>query len=222
MRKLRSKQHSLKYQPFILVILLLTACTSKQRENNQVKTRDSTSVQSKNLDTVPVIDQNQIISNEFLHLVEYIDSSGYIGDSTRYRKTYRPVNRDNQLTINRYNFYSLSLDKTVPITEHYTRFERRSQSEEERNDSIHLKLWNEDKERWMIKKHLLDKVDTIIAYFYVEKSLLDGTGNGTYFDGIIEEWQFPDTSSAKLAAIDLANKETRVYTNRGAYICYMD
>lgn len=188
------------------------------------KTPDTLTIQSETIDTsiTDLQPVKQIVTKEFLDLVKYLDSLGFIGDSARFQKTYRRVNQQRPLKIENYLFYELTLEETVPILEHDFLVGDRTAFEENRMDSTELKRWNEWRERWEINKPLLVKVEKIIAYFYVEKSLFDGTGSGTYYDGIIEEWKFPDIQSAKDAADDLSKKETMVYINRGAYICYLD
>ena len=185
---------------------------------------DTLAMKSETIDTsiTDLQPVKQIVTKEFLNLVKYLDSLGFIGDSARFQKTYRHVNQQRPLKIENYLFYELTLEETVPILEHDFLVGNRTAFEENRMDSTELKRWNEWKERWEINKPLLEKVEKIIAYFYVEKSLFDSTGRGTYYDGIIEEWKFPDTQSAKNAADDLSKKETRVYINRGAYICYLN
>jgi hypothetical protein len=168
--------------------------------------------------------EQQIVTKEFLNLVKFIDSSGFISDSARFTKTYNQENQTRPIKIDNYFFYELRLEETVPISEFYPRVKGRTEFENERKpeiDSVEWKRWQEWRNRWELDYSLFEKVEKIVSYFYVEKTLLNGTGDGTYYDGIIEEWKFPDTKSAKDAAEELAKKETKVYVNRGAYVCYL-
>jgi hypothetical protein len=166
----------------------------------------------------------QIVTKEFLDLAQHIDSSGFICDSARFKKTYRRVNQQRPIKIEDYLFYELTLEETVPILEHMRHVEWRDEVEMNREipDTAQLNWWKDWKDRWKLNFELFEKAEKITAYFYIEKSFFDGTGSGTHYDGLIEEWEFPDKQSAKDASEDLSKKETMVYINRGAYICYLD
>ncbi|MBK8874628.1 MAG: hypothetical protein IPN13_12170 [Bacteroidetes bacterium] len=43
-----------------------------------------------------------------------------------------------------------------------------------------------------------------------------------FADGIVEEWKFPDSKSARLAAKELGEKEEMVFVLCTGFICYIE
>lgn len=211
---------------YILIAIFIISCSNQQTGQNDTMTADTINIIKDTLRTndTELQPDKQIVTEEFLDLVRYLDISGFICDSARFAKTYSDIYQGRQIRIDNYLFYKLEVSETYPISEHMNHVKQRDDMEKERKltDTKQQRWWKEWKEKWEVDTELLDKAENIIAYFYVEKSLFDGTGRGTYYDGIIEEWKFPDAQSAQDAADELSNKETMVYVNRGAYICYFD
>jgi len=202
------------------------ACSDRETNNQENKKVDTLRSKTETIasETTDLQSEQQIVTIDFLDLVKHIDSSGFIGNSARFQKTYRRVNNQRPVKIDDYLFYELTLEETVLVLEHRQHVRERDEYEMERENpnTTQQKWWQNWKNHWKLNFELFEKVEKITIYFYVEKSLLDGTGNGIYYDGIIEEWEFPDAQSAKDAAEDLSRKNRMVYVNRGAYICYLD
>lgn len=185
-------------------------------------TTDSLPFQAGTIETNPADVQQgpQIATKEFLDLVTFIDSCGYKSDTLRAGKTYEHHDPSQIKAVKDYFFYNVKLKDTPPYRTRDFLFRRAENINSE--DTINQQRMDEWRERWEMNYSLLEKVQRIIAYFYVIKQPIAGNGLKTYIDGIIEEWTFPDSVSAKNAAEDLAEKETMVYVNRGAYVCYLE
>ncbi len=59
-----------------------------------------------------------------------------------------------------------------------------------------------------------DPIEKIRAYYFISQ-----TETKTRPDGIVEEWRIANTQLAKELAEKLALEESKVYVNRGAYVC---
>ena len=207
---------------FILSVLLIAAYSDRQPEKSDEATdsQETYGIQDKQ-DTLVPPPPPQLVTPEFFQLVKYIDSVGFIYNAARFVKTY-PEGQGEQVNIDgNYLFYVLSPDEVVPFASHKKEMDDLAMNLNEM-DSLNYQRQLDYINRWKLNIALFEKVERITAYFFVEKSFFNRTGKGTYNDGLIEEWKFPDTQSAKDAAFDLSKKETMVYFNRGAYVCFLN
>lgn len=194
---------TMKKSGFFLV-LFLVACgqekgdpsANKGQELSKKRTERITVQDSKEEDEKG---EEKEVSKEFGILVAYIDSIGFTCDTGRFEKTYGQA-YERSFQRNGHHFYEFAFEETAPIKE------ASMGSRSERVD---------------VDKELLGEVERILAHFHVDQRLFEEEGRGSFPDGIIEEWRFPDSTKAERAAEWLAQRESFLYINRGAYICYL-
>lgn len=171
-----------------------------------------------NLAESHAIEQETFINPEFLDLVKVIDSSGYLYDSIKLRKTYRGFDSVKTIHEKGYLFYETELKNTVPLSKNnFIRKQLRNANVQEM-DSLELEKFKTWKKQRVLNFKQLEKAKSIYSYHFIAKK-----PKGSYSsDGIIEQWEFDSNEEAQLAAIDLGKKELFVYFNRGAYVCYLE
>lgn len=119
-------------------------------------------------------------SDLFIAMTNYIDSLGYLFDTTRLKKV-RYFSEKNYFAFADKFFYRIKLPNheifhLIGFTNNY--------------DGVDTSK---------IKKHLFYAAENIFGYFYCEKVRTDGT----LVDGVIEEWQFKNDIQADSAGQEL-------------------
>lgn len=209
----------------IIAIFSIIACANPPKNNCLKNELDSLSITKNDTSITKILgtsSMEQTITKDFLDLIEFIDSSGFIFDTIRFRKTYRSSYQLQPIRFDKYFLYKLKFEETVPIQEFANGIKRMDEIDKELYDTSHFKVKDDWKLKWEPKYALLEKVESVYQYFYIDKSFHSKNSIGTFNDGLIEEWKFPDANSAREASNDLALKTKMIYVNRGAYICYKD
>lgn len=194
---------------FVVASMFLFACADQQPSREAQQEIDVPVPEKTDTTTAKIADTVAYkITDRFLALVEFADSLGYLYDTARYKWTYSGRYPDSAKidVINHYVFYEISYLETVP----YEQVERC-----ENVKSVRDQKWCT---RWGLNSTHFDKVERVMQYYFKAKTPVHYTTE----DGIMEEWNFSDSKSAKKFADSLGRKETMVYANRGAYVCFID
>jgi len=130
-----------------------------------------------------------------------MDSAGYSCDTNRAEKGYNFMSRKNRLIIKDYYFYDTHL-KNTQVGIFY-------------NDTLFAKSFP-------IDLNIFNKVSKITSFFFVVKTPEIRYGEKWFIDGILEEWKFPDSLTAKTASINLGNNEGLNNIDAGTLICNKD
>lgn len=154
---------------------------------------------------------DRIPTRRFLSLAQHMDSSGFSFDTARFRETYTDSTMtflyDSMIVVNNFVFYRGPLSGTIPYWY---------------NQKTRIKIEYSPYELPRLDFKLFEKVEGITAFFFVQKQPISINGVKYSADGVIEEWKFPTEQSARDAAVNIGKIETKVYVNRGAYICWVD
>ena len=182
------------------------ACTSQNKEKSEVEivSNDSSvkSVpQTNELSLSKKTSSDTIITDRLLAFAQFIDSSGYSCDTNRAEKAYNFMSRKNRFNIMGYYFYDTHL-KNTQVAIFY-------------NDTLFAKSFP-------IDLNIFNKVKKITSYFFVVKRPEIKYGKKWFIDGIIEEWKFPDSLTAKSAAINLGKNEGLNNIDVGTLVCSKD
>jgi hypothetical protein len=141
-----------------------------------------------------------LVTERLLQLAKFLDSSGYSFDTNRLKKTYNLTEGYKKEEVKGYIFYLSAPERYLQTVD---------------SDSSDTKIEHLD-------RNVYRKARSIATYFYTNRTpeLMDG--KKWYMDGLINEWKFPDSNSAKKAAIDLAGKQETIFANSGNLVCYID
>ena len=198
----------------ILVILMFSfaSCFNSPRVE-QIDNIDDT-IQNNNIheDKKIIVQSDTQITTRFIQLAHLLDNKGYTYDTARFTKTYGRAYHGKQFELDGYCFYKIPFNKTI-IFGHIMRCDT--------NTSEHIKEWCND---WKLNMESFNSTQSITQYFYIDKNYKDPNFHGEkYFaDGIVEEWKFPDSKSARLAAKELGEKEEMVFVLCTGFICYIE
>ena len=139
------------------------------------------------------------ITPRFLSLIQYIDSLGYLFDTSRYT----PNDPYEAIEVDKYIVFEIEKERTIPFSSKGT---------------------NKENEIYDLLKDFdlrpLKKAQKVMLYFFkkIEPDIINGTK--WYPDGIIEEWTFKNEADAKKAAKELIDSSLGViYFNTGAFVC---
>jgi hypothetical protein len=194
-----------------ITLLFLFSCSDTHQTKDIQSSQDRI---KKSKEILPVkqvsLQYDTLVSPEFMRLVQILDSSGFIYDSTRFKKTYGKLYETKSITINSHQFYEATFSQTLPYMHIMI------------CDSTNIEYEREWCKQWTLNINTFKRVNKIIQYFYVDKNYKNPNYKGEkYFtDGIIEEWEFPDSASAKLASEELGRKQEMVYFNSVGFISY--
>jgi hypothetical protein len=215
----------------IIIAFSMLSCVDENHTNNDTKTSTNSIKLSIDTSQIAAIDSTIIESNriekeqgfinpEFLDLVKTIDSSGYLYDTIKARRSYRYFNSAKIITEKGYLFYETELKNTVPFTQLNIILSQIKHRGSEDMDSLELQELNAFKTERLIDFKLLEKVKSIYSYHYISKRPSTSGSSKFFTDGVIEQWQFESEEAAKIAGNQIGKKELFVYFNRGAYVCY--
>lgn len=209
----------------IFLLFFIISCSNHQPEKQSPSTinTDTTLVYTtKPTDTATSSKSNDVITDRFLRLIKFLDSSGYSYDTTRFQKTYAHWHsgKSKVIKIDDYIFYDISFEQTIPYGNMKIYKNYRSNDSDTDWYSIRVRETNNFSK-------IGNKDEKIIQYFFVQKTpfVFPGGEKEKYFvDGIIEEWKFPNNNSAKQTAEQLgAIQSGLVYgINRSAFVCYIE
>ena len=195
------------YYVILFSLFFFYACSpSTEQVNSAVQEQQIPLTQDSIVDAITKEQPTQWVKPIFVDLARFIDSAGFIGDSARRAKTYNfkaPLQK-----TDKYNFYTIDFEQH-PVNYHITEILSEKRDTE----------WGK---QWHVDSLLFNIVENITLYFYVNKKLFTNSSTGWNEDGLIEAWTFENSTQAKNAAMQLAQKQTMVFVNRGAYICYLD
>jgi len=186
----------------VIVSLILTACSTKSVDKSKEEkiTHDSSSIISPQSDTYvkPNVYTDIIITDRLLNFAKFLDSSGYSWDTTRLKKVVGYPKLDSKpMFIDNLAFFEVPFHKTT----------------------VYLERNNEEMHNSFIDTNEYGKAKKIIMYYFREKN--PSTADWIP-DGVIEEWDFPDSTIAKNISEDLDKIQKRLFWNREAFICHKD
>lgn len=144
-------------------------------------------------DTVPI---GARVCGPFVIIANYIDSCGFTSDSTRLTKVYTELSDNKKLGV-RHAFYLCDRSETC------------IGSMSDRPEAKVLVSW--------FDSVYAAKNEPVIEYFFTD----DGSG-GLYNDGIIEQWLFTDSTTARMAAEKIIFTENVFGHNAPPAVCYVD
>lgn len=186
----------------VIVLFVLTACSNKSEDKSkeEIITLDSSAINSQQAETFvkPTIHKDKLITDRLLNFAKFLDSIGYSWDTTRLKKV---------------AVYS-KLDIKPMFVDHLAFFEVPF-----RKTTVYLERNNEDMNNSFIDTNEYGKAKKIIMYYFREKN--PSTADWIT-DGVIEEWDFPDSTIAKKISEDLDKIQKRLFWNREAFICRKD
>lgn len=183
----------------LLATAILLAFTSCKQQKKEPIIQQPTKV---TFDSTVVEKKQNTISPQLLSIVKYIDSCGYLFDTTRYN-----TSDDSKLIIeNGYVFFDIQKEKTIP---YYDKM----------NDGSHP--FHDAIENFSTKP--LDKASKVTSYYFRQKEPTIINGKKWFIDGVIEEWAFTSTDEAQDATNELIKTDlTALYANTGACVCCID
>lgn len=214
-----------------IIIAIFFAIACSEENQNAPSNKISVDTTKKRLNTSLVIPKDSIIeeekeerflTTELLELAKKIDSSGYLYDSIKLRKSYRHFDSVKILTLDGYLFYETKITNTVPFTTLKSVRSRVGRKAKEDMDSLELQEFHVRKAKMVMDVNLLEKVQSIYSYHYVLKKTTTSGPLRTFEDGIIEQWQFESKEVAKMAGEEIGKKAVFAYFNRGAHVCYLN
>lgn len=210
----------------IVLALFILACTNeRQKEQTPRSSTDTSKVIYEDaifLKSDTLKKKESKITNEFKVLIEYLDSVGYVCDTIKAQKSYRYLDSLIIIRAYGYSFYKINLRNTVPFY-HLKRVAKHIEYYEKQVlDSSQLARHEAWKTKMFIDLKFLEGVEDIYSYHYVAKKSATSGSSKTFKDGIIEQWRFTSKEAAKRAAEEIGAKETWIYINRGAYVCYLE
>lgn len=183
---------------YSILLLSLLSCSPKQQE----KERESEGTIA--LDAVEAQEESQPqsihqpVTEDFMQLVDFIDSSGYIFNRERYQKIYSGDGGQKEYLYNGKLFYQLP---TIPFS-----------------NRDHIGIYSSMDESDLIDSAVLRKATGVVQYHFEIKQ----PSSNLRPDGLVEEWTCPSAEIAREIGEELGAKEFYTYINRGAYICYKD
>ena len=198
--------------PLILFLsLLLFACSgpSKNKDNNAGTdsvpgVHADTAIRSKkNTSVAQNVPGDTLITGRFYNVIRFIDSCGYMGDSSR---AYPYLEKFKKISSQGHSFYFCP----PGINTLYRYFDMTK-----RDTGIFKRLRT-------VEKEVFAPVKSIVTYFFISRTPAMNGDKKYFVDGTIEEWKFPDAGKAKAAAVELGRKEFVVFFNVGAFVCYID
>lgn len=200
----------------IFLFLFLISCSNQPTENHSGETttekKDSSLIHGTiKVDTLATQHVNAT-TDRFVKLVKFIDSSGYSFDTTRaYEFRNSEVRKSKSvklLFIDNYVFYDIPYQQTIPY--YYIK--------KVTNDTNHFQ--QEFYQKFLRSSVAFEKAQNIVGYFFTQKK----PTSTLHIDGMIEEWTFPDSNSAKRASEVLGESDTQgiLFFNCGAFVCYID
>lgn len=186
---------------YILIVLLLTFGCSFAENKNDTKNVDTNKAEKN--DTIHAIIEDTLfvndieiqnyITDDFIRIVNYIDSCGFICDSNRIKNVsgyFELDNKNVQIIDNKY-FYKININEHE-IFKVKKRIEKYNNAvKKDTINSIPLKKNDANYKAFR-------KVVTIYGYFYRE----DVESNFIH-DGMIEEWKFETFEDAKHALTEV-------------------
>jgi hypothetical protein len=191
----------------LFLVILLSVIFHKQDENTPAVNSQKLSTKDSVSNTVfsPAVKsklEREFITDRFYKIVKIIDSSGYYADSIKYRLSYQYPDSAKIHVIDSDIFYEIPLSQSMP----YFMYQNH--------------LYNSKREDYDIYK----SVKNIVCFHFIRKEESEiFYGDEKWFpDGIVEEWTFPDSISARLAAEDYCKSSGLIIFNSGAYLCYID
>jgi hypothetical protein len=195
----------------IIMLFVLASCGDLDENNvstDGIKPQKSTdSILTTSKDSIRVISDpyDTLVTKRLLGFAIYLDSIGFNCDTNRLKKIYNSYSKKPRYNINNHFFYS-STSKTGGLYYYFNYF---------------IKNKKDDPE-WSLDTVTLHSYKSITWYFFSELKPDEANGEKWYTDGIIEEWNFKDSSSAKIVAKDLGRIAPLPYFNVGAFVCYID
>ena len=179
----------------IIQLLFLFACSSNLNNENNM---DNSALDPELI----VVQSDEGVNNDklnekdvFIDLLRVLKSSGLINDTIRFKKTYGGEMGYSQ-KINPYQEEEFTLFN-IPLKETAPYYYK-----------LREKAFDID----------FENVENIRAYFFIDTN----RSSNNRPDGIVEEWKTNNNESAKVLAEKLALEESKIYVNRGAYICYKE
>lgn len=177
----------------VIVIALLAFSCNTQVDKKGVKSSDSEFVKPNERAAEPVTESIQ--SDFFVEFIRDLESEGYLFDTLRFNKSY-----GGKLG---YSGNAKPFEKSGFIFYNVPLIETAPYYYQEKNPEIGLDF---------------SGVKKIRTYYFASQTY----NKGNKPDGIIEEWLLETDTIAKTLAKQLALEESKIYSNRGAYICYKE
>ena len=191
------------------ISLVLAACSSQppdKLQTSQLATDSSSSaLPPDSLTTSNISPYDTILTDRLMDFAKFADSSGFTCDTNRVKKTYPSLSTSKPINVDGFFFYDTPLNKTM--LDNYL------------STSLNDTSLNK---RFRINFSTFAKAQSIISYFFTRKTPDKAVKEKWFTDGIVEEWKFPDSTSASAASADLESKTEFIYFNVGAFICYKD
>ncbi len=188
------------YYPVFAIFIMLFACKKQGNGlHEQISPKSDTTTIAN-----PTPNQHETAPVPLYQFAAYMDSMGFIYDSTRMHKTYPYCDLSSPTLINKYYFFNYTFEQSslsLYLNENNppdTTFE----------NAIDLRLFN--------------KVKSITAYFFTRREAEKTYYEKYFIDGYIEEWVFDDSVAAAKAAANLSTHNCYVYFNTCAFICSLN
>ena len=204
----------------LIIIFFIFGC----RQNNNNSNNKIDSLNTSNFDTIVEKDtiseniesQNYVTLN-FVKLVNYIDSCGYICDSNRLKKVgYIELENKNIQIINNKFFYLIDIEKhQIFRGKRIFDYHHNRLIEKMKNDST--KKYNYDISKYNFNYDIFRKAITVYGYFYTENKQ-----RGWIHDGMIEEWKFETSEDAIKAITEVRKMGSDLYFNTKPFYLQID
>lgn len=183
---------------YLLVVLFSLGCATDIEPQN--KTSDKQKKEIKDSSVIVKteslsIDSTKIPSSTFLKLVDFINGSDYIHDTSFIHKVGMYRHSDSIINVNGKLFYYLKPEQTLILD--FCRINRENP-----------RFGGE----YIFKESLYKSAKYVFTYYYREKNM-DELVN----DGYVEEWYFEDSTQAEKAKLDFKSKNHFMIANTASF-----
>jgi hypothetical protein len=142
----------------------------------------------------PIHPDDTLVSGRFVRFAQFLDSLDYCCDTIRLKKTYDLDPAQKRISIKGYLFY---LGSAESFLKEYGR------------DKLPA-----DSAGSFLDNRIMGKCLSSATYFYTQKKPLDTDQRGKWFvDGLIDEWKYPNSTAAQMAAKELTSKVVTMFPN---------